>query len=118
LLRIGEPVVPARKGSRDGAARDLRGLEEGERERLLSLAQDVEGEGPRLLDERVRVRVDLDAHHDERWLECDLRDPVHRGGRHLAVLVRGREHVQPVGNHPQRGLLRVGVHQLVLPGLS
>src|SRR5206468_2580410 len=44
-------------------------LEEREGERLLSLAQDVQGERLVLLDEGVSVRVSLDADRDEGRLE-------------------------------------------------
>ncbi|RPH79497.1 MAG: hypothetical protein EHM88_14185, partial [Candidatus Rokuibacteriota bacterium] len=59
--------------------------------------------------------VRLDAHGDERRLERGLRDPVD-GGRRDPVAAGGGEHVEPVGNHPQRGLLGVGVHRFLLGG--
>ena len=52
----------------------------------LALAQHVEREGLRLLDERVGVRVRLDAHHHERRGEGGLRHPVHGGRRHASSL--------------------------------
>jgi hypothetical protein len=87
----------------------LGGLEEREGHRLLAFAEHVEREGLRLLDERVRVGIDLDAHGDERRGEGRLRDPVH-GGRGDAGGALRRQHEEPVGNHAQRGLLGVRVH--------
>src|SRR5262249_59097053 len=49
----------------NGGARELGWLEEGEGHGLLALAEHVEREGLRLLDERVRVRVRFHADDDQ-----------------------------------------------------
>src|SRR5439155_127854 len=89
--RVGEDRRARRPGTerlaRDPVALQLGRLEEREGERLLSLAQDVQGERLVLLDEGVSVRVSLDADRDEGRLERCLGHPVHRGRGHLSVRV-------------------------------
>ena len=86
-------------------------LEERERHRPLPLAEDVQREGLRLLDEPVRVRVGLDTDHDQRRLERGLGHPVHGGGCDPPVPGGGGQDVEAIGDHAKRGLLGVGVHR-------
>jgi hypothetical protein len=96
----------------DRVALALGRFEESEGEPLLTLAEDVQGEGAGLLDEPVAVRVDLHAHGDERGLEGGLGDPVDGGRGHLAVRPLGGQDVEAVGNHPQGGLSGVRIHDV------
>src|SRR5581483_861990 len=47
---------------------------------------------------------------DERRRERRLCHPVDRRGGHAAPAVSGGQHEEAIGNHPQRCLLRIGVH--------
>src|SRR6266704_1971320 len=62
------------------------------------------------------VRVGLHAHHYEGRRERSLGDPVHRGRGHGVVLSLRGQHVEAVGDHAQRRLLRIGVHVSSPPG--
>src|SRR5439155_18432513 len=94
----------------DRVALLLRRLEEREGEPLLALAQHVQREGLRVLDEAMGAGVRLHADGDQRRLERRLRHPVDGGGRHAAVGVRRSQDVEAIADHPERGLLGVGVH--------
>jgi len=87
-------------------------LEEGEGEALVLLAQHVEGEGLGVLDDRIGAAVGLDADDDQRRVERRLRHPVDRRRGDPALAVVGGQHVDAVGDHPQRSFLGVLVHRL------
>src|ERR1051325_8713346 len=66
--------------SADRVALALERLKKRIRDIFVLFAEDVQREDLGLFDDRVRVRVGLDADGDERRFERDLRHPVDRRG--------------------------------------
>src|SRR5262245_54801284 len=87
-------------------------LEERQRLPLLSGTEETQGEDFAVLDQGVGARIALDTDHYLRWLEGTLRRPVDRGQGHFVALL-GAKHLEAIGDHQQRGLFRLLVHDNV-----
>ena len=85
-------------------------LEEGEGSTLLILAEHVQRERLFVLDDLVGAGIGLDPDDDQRRRESGLSDPIDGGRRDIAFSVIGGQHVNPVGDHAQRGFLGILVH--------